>query len=104
MKHGYCKYYPTVSSSKIIPNSTFFKNESFQSNLFKNKNAITLGFLSNITVDKGIIDFIEIVRYLYDHKINNINAIVGGNFSSDDLKKYYSSDQFDQFLNKLKFL
>jgi len=88
MKYCYLKYYPAVSSSKIIPNSTFYKIESFQSNLFENNKDITLGFLSNITIDKGIIDFIEVVRFLKDNDIANINAIVGGNFISDKLKKY----------------
>ena len=88
MKHGYLKYYPAVSSSKIIPNSTFYKIESFRSNLFENNKDITLGFLSNITINKGIIDFIDSVRFLKDNNIDNINAIVGGNFVSDKLKKY----------------
>lgn len=74
----------------IVSNHAFVENSTVQSLLVSQSpllnKEIKLGFLSNITLDKGIFEFLRICDYFENHGYK-VSAVIGGPISSGSVQE-----------------
>ena len=80
--------YPAVNVVRVISNVAIVKKNNDANP--KEKGVKTLGYLSNICIEKGIEEFLEVAEHLKRKGIV-FNALIAGPFQSDDVKKYVSN-------------
>ena len=79
--------YNIITKTKVLSNILFVKDSNYE---VPDKNAedlITLGFLSNISKNKGIYEFLDLHFSLHD-KHNNICSVIAGPFDDADIEAY----------------
>ena len=84
------KYY-LIKDTRVISNSAFIDSQELNENFFKNN--LKVGFLSNISFDKGISLFFKAIEKLIAEEIS-VNVKIAGPFEDKKVEKFV--------LNKLK--
>jgi glycosyltransferase involved in cell wall biosynthesis len=78
--------YPNISNCRVLSNSAFMQ-ESVVAHSLKNKNLDTVGFFGNISFEKGIVEFIEVVKQLNQSGFE-IHGKIGGNIQDTPTKSF----------------
>lgn len=113
------KKYNNDISILEVSNIAFIEEQSLDNNNKQKDDFITIGFLSNISFDKGIFEYVELFKYLTE-KVENVNGIIAGPFSDNKSKQYLEQNLKDikhliyvgpvtdqskaNFFNKIDFL
>jgi glycosyltransferase involved in cell wall biosynthesis len=78
-----CKQYGiSASQVRVLSNAAFLDVISMAPVRAVSGNGLTLGFLSNITAEKGIFDFFEVIRILHQKGLN-CSALIAGPVSQE---------------------
>ena len=93
------KNYNSNIKTHIISNTAFLPNQEFCKELLSKKQ-LTIGFLSNISFDKGIRDYIEVMKFL-STKLHIIGIIAGP--YTDKISKTYLEDNL-KLLNNIDYI
>jgi glycosyltransferase involved in cell wall biosynthesis len=78
------KYYPQAGRSLRVSNASLVRLPSLSKNATRNS-LRTLGFLSNISYEKGIIEFMDVMKRLGDDGIE-VNGLIAGPFQDTALE------------------
>lgn len=86
------KTYNENINVKIISNAAFIKDPKVEEHKQPNE-SITLGFLSNISFQKGIYEYIEVFKNLTN--INNVKSIIAGPYSDRESQHFLEKHLID---------
>ena len=78
--------YSTVRLSKVLSNIYHIEKDKVQLSNRNKNNEIIMGYLSNISEDKGIFEFIDLHSAIRKNN-HNVSSIIAGPFSDDNIKK-----------------
>jgi glycosyltransferase involved in cell wall biosynthesis len=88
------KKYNNNVTAIIISNTAFIPNQKFSKQNYR-KNSLTIGFLSNISFEKGINDYVDVFKKLTVKC--NVNGLIAGPYSDKESKAY-----LEKSLNHIK--
>ncbi|HAT1613334.1 TPA: glycosyltransferase family 4 protein, partial [Raoultella planticola] len=75
---------------RVLSNCAFIEEQSFEYETVQEESLIKIGYLSNVTVTKGIDVFLEICERLINSGLN-IQAIIAGPYNDKDSEVLVSS-------------
>lgn len=83
--------YKAIKKTLVVSNATFIKKNQPKNLNFVLQDHVKIGFLSNISFDKGIKDFIETLKNLHNSSVN-YSGIIAGRFQDIYSKKFVEKE------------